>query len=76
MTPGLRGPWMGRLHPDALKLWRMMLMEPYKERSMDEKAWGVIKMIVAKGNDAVVRKKGTGYIVLEDKRTIRYQTSG
>ena len=51
-------------------------MEPCKERSMDEKAWSAIKMIVDKGNDAVVRKKGAGYIVLEDKRTIRYQTSG
>ncbi len=51
-------------------------MEPCKERSMDEKAWSAIKMIVDKGNDAVVRKKGAGYIILEDKRTIRYQTSG
>lgn len=42
---------------------------------MDEKAWAVIKAIIAKGNDAVVRKKGDGYIVLEDKRTIKYSTS-
>lgn len=39
---------------------------------MDEKAWAVIKAIISKGNDAVVRKKGDGYIVLEDKREIRY----
>lgn len=40
---------------------------------MDEKAWTVIKAIIQRGNDAVVRKKGDGYIVLEDKRTIQYQ---
>nr|DAI09952.1 MAG TPA: hypothetical protein [Caudoviricetes sp.] len=37
---------------------------------MDEKAWAIIKAIITKGNDAVVRKKGDGYIVLEDKREI------
>lgn len=42
---------------------------------MDEKAWAIIKAIIAKGNDAVIRKKGDGYIVLEDKRTIKYRTS-
>lgn len=42
---------------------------------MDEKAWAIIEAIIAKGNDAVVRKKGDGYIVLEDKRTIQYQSS-
>lgn len=42
---------------------------------MDEKAWSIIKAIISKGNDAVVRKKGDGYIVLEDKRTIQYQSS-
>ena len=42
---------------------------------MDEKAWAIIKTIIAKGNDAVVRKKGEGYIVLEDKRTIKYSSS-
>lgn len=40
---------------------------------MDEKAWAVIKAIIAKGSDAVVRKKGDGYIVLEDKREIKFQ---
>ena len=42
---------------------------------MDEKAWSIIMAIIFKGNDAVVRKKGDGYIVLEDKRTIQYQSS-
>ena len=40
---------------------------------MDEKAWAIIKVIISKGNDAVVRKKGNGYIVLEDKREIKFQ---
>lgn len=40
---------------------------------MDEKAWAIIMSIIAKGNDAVVRKKGDGYIVLEDKREIKFQ---
>ena len=38
----------------------------------DEKAWAIIKASIEKGNDAVVRKKGNGYIVLEDKREIKY----
>ena len=42
---------------------------------MDEKAWAVIMAIIEKGNDAVVRKKGDGYIVQEDKRTIQYKSS-
>ena len=42
---------------------------------MDEKAWTVIKSIIQRGNDAVIRKKGDGYIVLEDKRTIKYSSS-
>ena len=42
---------------------------------MDEKAWAIIKAILDRGNDAVVRKKGDGYIVLEDKRTIEYKSS-
>lgn len=40
---------------------------------IDEKAWAIIKAIISKGNDAVVRKKGDGYIVLEDKREIKFQ---
>jgi hypothetical protein len=40
---------------------------------MDGKAWAIIKAIIAKGNDAVIRKKGDGYIVLEDKREIKFQ---
>ena len=40
---------------------------------MDEKAWAVIMAIIEKGSDAVVRKRGDGYIVLEDKREIKFQ---
>ena len=51
-------------------------MEPCKEQSTAEQVWAAVKSIVEKGNDAVVRKKGTDYIILEDRRTIKYQTSG
>ena len=40
---------------------------------MDEQAWAIIKAIIQKGNDAVIRKKGDGYIVLEGKREIKFQ---
>ena len=43
---------------------------------MDEKLWAVILAILQRGNDAVIRKKGDGYIVLEDKKTIVYRSSG
>lgn len=43
---------------------------------MDEKAWEAIKEILRRGNDAVVRKKGDGYIILEQKKKIAYQSSG
>jgi hypothetical protein len=40
---------------------------------MDEKAiLQAIKDIIKRGNDAEVRRKGDGYIVLEVKKTIRY----
>lgn len=39
---------------------------------MNEKVWAIIKAIIQRGNDAIIRKKGNGYIVLEDKKTILY----
>lgn len=40
---------------------------------MDEKAIiQVIKEILKNGNDAVVRRKGNGVVVLEEKKTIKY----
>lgn len=43
---------------------------------MDEKAIEAILAIIKRGNDAEVRKKGNGYIVLEVKKTIKYSSSG
>lgn len=42
--------------------------------TLDANAVRAIEEIIKKGNDAVVRKKGDGYIVLEDKKTIKYST--
>ena len=42
---------------------------------MDEKAIEAILAIIKRGNDAIIRKKGGGYIILEDKRTIKYSSS-
>lgn len=39
---------------------------------MDEKAIAAILAILQRGNDAVVRKKGGGVLVLEEKKTIKY----
>jgi hypothetical protein len=40
---------------------------------LDEKAiLQTIKDIIKRGNDAEVRRKGDGYIVLEVKKTIKY----
>lgn len=42
---------------------------------MDEKlmeAMAAVKEILHRGNDAVIRKKGGGIVVLEEKKTIRY----
>lgn len=40
---------------------------------MDEKAViQAIKSILQNGNDAVVRRKGSGVVVLEEKKTIKY----
>lgn len=41
---------------------------------MDEKIIQAVEAILQRGNDAVIRKKGDGVIVLEDKKTIRYST--
>ena len=35
-----------------------------------------IKAIIKRGNDAEVRRKGDGCIVLEVKKTIKYSSSG
>lgn len=42
---------------------------------MDEKAWAVIMAIIAKGNDAVVRKKESGFLIIEEKKKTVYRSS-
>lgn len=41
---------------------------------MDDKLMQAIEAIIRRGNDAEVRRKGDGYIVLEVKKTIKYST--
>ena len=42
---------------------------------MDNEAIKAIEAIIKRGNDAEIRRKGDGYIVLEVKKTIKYSTS-
>lgn len=39
---------------------------------MDEKTIKAIEAILKRGNDAKVRRKGSGYVVVEVKETIQY----
>lgn len=41
---------------------------------MDEKLMQAIEAIIRRGNDAEIRRKGDGYIVLEVKKTVKYST--
>lgn len=41
---------------------------------MDDKLMQAIEAIIRHGNDAEIRRKGDGYIVLEVKKTIKYST--
>ena len=41
---------------------------------MDEKTIKTIESILKRGNDAEIRRKGDGYVVLEVKKTIKYTT--
>lgn len=41
---------------------------------MDDKLMQAIEAIIRRGNDAEIRRKGEGYIVLEVKKTIKYST--
>lgn len=41
---------------------------------MDEKTIQVIELILKRGNDAEVRKKGDRVVVLEVKKTIKHST--
>ena len=42
---------------------------------MDDKLMQAIEAIIRRGNDAEIRRKGDGYIVLEVKKTIKYTSS-
>ena len=42
---------------------------------MDEQTIKTIEAILKRGNDAEIRRKGDGYVVLEVKKTIKYTTS-
>ena len=42
---------------------------------MDNEIIKAIEAIIKRGNDAEIRRKGDGYIVLEVKKTIKYSTS-
>ena len=41
---------------------------------MEEKTIKAIEAIINRGNDAEIRRKGDGYVVLEVKKTIKYTT--
>ena len=42
---------------------------------MDNETIKTIEAIIRRGNDAEIRRKGDGHIVLEVKKTIKYSTS-
>ncbi len=42
---------------------------------MDNETIKTIEAIIKRGNDAEIRRKGDGYIVLEVKKTIKYTAS-
>ena len=42
---------------------------------MGNETINAMEAIIRRGNDAEIRRKGDGYIVLEVKKTIKYSTS-
>lgn len=42
---------------------------------MDEKAIAAILDILKRGNDALIKRKGDGLIILEVKKTTKYSSS-
>ena len=44
------------------------------ENDMDEKVIQAIETILKRGNDAKIRRKGSGYVVIEIKETIKHST--
>lgn len=47
---------------------------PDTKSTIDQQTIKAIEDIIRRGNDAEVRRKGEGYIVLEVKKTIKYST--
>ncbi len=43
---------------------------------MDDKANKVVDEILKRGNDVKIKNKGNGYIVIEEKKEIKYRSSG
>lgn len=41
---------------------------------MNDDTMRAVEAILKRGNDAEIRRKGDGYIVLEVKKTIKYST--
>lgn len=41
---------------------------------MNDDVMRAVEAILKRGNDAEIRRKGDGYIVLEVKKTIKYST--
>ena len=50
----------------------MLLQLSNRER---EKVLEIVDAIIKRGNDAEIRRKGDGYIVLEVKKTIKYTSA-
>lgn len=44
----------------------------FEDPGMNEQMIKAIEAILKRGNDAEIRRKGGGYIVLEVKKTIKY----
>ncbi len=43
-----------------------------EDLKMDKKTIEIIESIIKRGNDAKIRRKGNGYVVVEVKETIKY----
>lgn len=39
---------------------------------MTEKLWEAVQAILKRGNDAEIRRRGDGYVVLEVKKSIKF----
>lgn len=51
----------------------MTLLTSLDDGLIDEEASKVIEAIIHRGNDAEIRRKGDGYIIMEVEKTIRYR---